>query len=175
MTPTAGKVVEIVQEALGHNVTCMNTARRHQKVIRELLALEIAPEQKAILHGKKHTLEAKWGDLQQPPGTPLKIKAMSPAVWLGKRRFRERDFYSLKYAAEDLLGGETSLTRIMVHALAKATHVMSGPVRIDTFRLWLLRTGTARHVAVGKYGPGPNAQRLSKMHWPDMLTEIEGG
>jgi hypothetical protein len=100
----------------------------------------------------------------------LKISPVDPKDWLGKRREQERDFYMLKEAATQLLNGEDQLINIMIEALSKAE---KGPVRTETFRLWIIRTGVAQHVAGRRYAPGPHAKALSTMTWDDMAEQIE--
>jgi hypothetical protein len=164
-------VADALERVLGRNLTSLHVAREHGRAIDALLDTLISPDFRLKLQSRRLAINAKWGGWDENDRKLLKLKPVAPTTWLGNRRAPERDFYMLREAAHQLLIGNGRLISVMVEALSAAE---KWPVRPKTFRLWMLRTGVAQHVATGQYGPGPNAKKLVVMTWDDMAREIEG-
>lgn len=161
--PLNDHLVREVLQVAGYHVTSRSTFRRHHKLLTVLAETVETVELKAQVSAVLTKLQDRWGYQSADGEKSFDIRPMMIADWLATRHDPARTLKTLQLAAEALLNGETSISKVQSQSFNVRGEQLALPVRTDTFREWLLRTGVARREALGVYRPGVHAKRVLTM------------
>jgi hypothetical protein len=175
--PAPALLADAYLSILGYALTTDTKARRHLRSIATALEHPLPPEIRAGILAQKTHIEDAWGTLTLDPEKGRNLKVAPAEYWLRTRQKQEATFGTLKRAAQLLLTGETSFSRVHCWSFGPGRpRMLVTPVSVHTFRRWLMRTGIVHQTGqMGVYGPGEQAQRISAMEWREMESLISAG
>jgi len=144
----------------GFHVTSRSTFGRHLRLLNVLAQTVESDQIRTEVDAALTKLQQRWGYQSADDEKYIEIRPMMIADWLATRRDTARTLKTLQLAAGALLNGETSISVVQSQSFSLRGEPLALPVRTDTFREWLLRTGIARKEAPGIYRPGVQAKRV---------------